>query len=139
MRLKPRHYVLIAVLIGLGVFNLWRFHHMKQQPGAAPGVTSRGNSPVWQDFDTAAAARDADETVFQPAFKALGDAINTASAQKFPPRDDAPELDGLRGCKTWLEVYRHEHLHPSVNGPGWADKSKAHVDSCQANHRDSAK
>lgn len=139
MRLKSRHYVLLALLLGLGIFNLIRYEQVKHTPGAKPGELSRGSSPAWDAFDKAAIARDADDATFLPAFKALGEAIDTASAEKFPPRDDAPELDGLRGCKTWLEVYRHEHLHPSVNGPGWVDKAKTHVDSCQATHRDSSK
>lgn len=138
MRLKPRHYVLFAVLIGLGIFNLIRFHRAKEQPGAAPGVTSRGSSPVWEEFDKAAVARDADDGSFEAALKQLGDAIDAASAQKFPPRPDAAELDGLRGCKTWLEFYRQYHLHPNAKNPVSADKTQEHVASCQARHRDTA-
>lgn len=136
MRLKPRHYVLLAVLIGLGIFNLVHFHRAKEKPGAAPGVTSRGVSPVWDDFDKAAAARDADNPTFEAALKGLNDAIDAASAQRFPPRPDAAELDGLRGCRTWLEFYRQYHLHPAAKNPVTPEQTRAHVEGCQAQHQD---
>ena len=139
MRFRPRHYVLIVIILALGAFNLWRSHRARQQPTTVVTQTySRGTSPAWAVYDTAANLRDAPGPQFEPALKALNQAIDNTNATAVPPQASSGELTELHGCQTWLLFYRQEHLYPT-NKPGWLAETKGHVDSCVANHRDIAK
>ena len=142
MRFRPRHYVLIVIIIGIGLFNIWRSHRARVQPLDQTIPESkmivRGTAPAWDVYDNAAALRDAPGPQFEPALKALNQAIDNTNATAIPPQASASEVTGLHGCQTWLLFYRQEHLYPTTR-PGWLAETKQHVDSCVANHRDIAK
>jgi hypothetical protein len=129
MRFRPRHYVLIAIILALGVYNFVRMHRAPQRviaPTTPPQVTGPvPQSPAWQAFDKAASLRDSADAQFQPALSALKQQIGTAStAQK-------PDLDG---CHTWLLFYR-QNAHAAASDP-WRQRSTQHLDSCVRYHRD---
>lgn len=128
MRFRPRHYVLIAIILALGVYNLVRMHRAPQRVIAPTKATVTGpvsQSPAWQAFDRAAGLRDAGDDQFQPALTALKQQINTASA---------PEKADLDGCQTWLLFYR-QNAHASANDQ-WRQRSTQHLDNCIHYHRD---
>ena len=54
MQLRPRHYVLLAVVIGLFVFNVVRSHNRKKAEQAALQQTNALAGPAWAAFDKAA-------------------------------------------------------------------------------------
>src|ERR1700753_171307 len=139
MRFRPRHYVLIVIILALGAFNMWRSHRARQQPQTFVTYTyARGTSPAWTVYDTAANLRDAPGPQFEPALKSLDQAIDNTNATAVPPQASSGELTELHGCQTWLLFYRQEHLYPTTRA-GWLAETKGHVDSCVANHRDIAK
>lgn len=139
MRFRPRHYVLIVIILGLGAFNMWRSHRARQKPATFTTYTyARGTSPAWDVYDSAANLRDAPGPQFEPALKSLNQAIDNTNAVAVPPQASASEVTDLHGCQTWLLFYRQEHLYPTTRA-GWLAETKGHVDSCIANHRDIAK
>jgi hypothetical protein len=141
MLFRPRHYVLILIVLALGVYNYTRIHRLRERPAAPatpPQVVARGTSPVWSLYDNAAAVRDAPDAQFQPALKTLNQSIDSTNAVSIPPTTPPDEIADLHGCQTWLLFYRQEHLHPAVNKPGWTAQLQSHVSSCVANHRDIA-
>jgi len=129
MRFRPRHYILIAIILGLGVYNLIRMHRAPQRVMAptnnSVAVGPIPQSPAWQAFDNAAALRDAGDDQFQPALSALNQQIEIASAQQ------KPDLDG---CHTWLLFYR-QNAHAAAQDT-WRQRSTQHLDSCVSQHRD---
>lgn len=125
MRLKPRHYLLIAVLIGLGIWNYVRREHARHD--AAVTVFQGPSTPGWQAYDHAAALRDAPESQFTPALDAL-----RSQADK---DTDADGTD-LRNCMMWLGYYRHSAALASGNTQNWAMLATSHVQTCTAEHRD---
>ena len=122
MRLHPRHYVLLGLVVLLAVWNFFRLHKA-HHPDAAPAT----NSPGWAAFDRAAGLRDAPEAQFTPALDALREQTESTTG---------PEGSDLRGCQMWLLYYRHSV--PMAGGkPGdWAMLATGHVQSCMSNHRD---
>ncbi len=137
MRLQRHQYVLIALILALGAFNLARRHRMHPQTSPVQKPIARGTSPAWPFFDTAASFRDAPDAQFQPALKALAQSIDGTNAVAIPPQASKDEGADLHGCQTWLLFYRQEHLHPS-NKPDWRAQMQRHVESCVAHHRDIA-
>jgi hypothetical protein len=129
MRLRPRHYVLIAIILALGVYNLVRMHRAPQRVIAptnnSVSVGPISQSPAWQAFDKAAALRDAGDDQFQPALSALNQQIATASAQ------EKPDLDG---CHTWLIFYR-QNAHAGSQDV-WRQRGTQHLNNCVSQHRD---
>ena len=131
MRLQPRHYILLAILIALAFWNVVRVrraHEANTVPlGARAAVP---NSPAWQAFDRAAALRDAPEGQFAPALDALH-AQTEAAAE--------PESSDLRGCQLWLSYYRHSVPMASGKSGNWAMLAAGHVQSCVTTHRDTGR
>ena len=122
MRMQPRHYVLLGLVVLLGVWNLLRLHKARHAD-----VVPATNTPGWAAYDRAAGLRDAPEEQFTPALDALRAQTENATG---------PEASDLRGCQMWLLYYRHSV--PMAGGkPGdWAMLATGHVQSCVTNHRD---
>ena len=133
MQLRPRHYVLIVIILGLGAFNLLRRH--ETLPGHTAAPSARGISPVWAYYDRAASLRDAPDAQFQPAVDSLMQNIRGANGVAIPPQTSPGELADLRGCRTWLLFYRQSHAGGGAQA-NWLQRSREHVDSCVAHHHD---
>jgi hypothetical protein len=130
MRLRPRHYVFIAVILALGVYNLIRSRRLREQATApAPIPAAIGPIPqsaAWHAFDQAAALRDAPDPQFQPALHNLNQQIASATA---------PGKTDLEGCQTWLLFYRESAQHASASD-AWKQRSTQHLNVCASRHRD---
>jgi hypothetical protein len=131
MRFHPRHYILIAVIIALGIWNFFRVHRARER-ASAPAVVAIPagtipQSPAWQAFDHAAALRDAPEAQFQPALQAFQQQLDAV-----PATDSKADLGG---CHTWLMFYRQSALHASPKD-SWRQRSTTHLDTCVKFHRD---
>jgi hypothetical protein len=129
MNLRPRHYVLIAVIFGLFLFNLWRRSKTPAQanePAIAVHTAPPAQTPAWAAFDYAAGLRDAPDAQYQPALQALQQQLKTAPADQ-----------DMRGCMTWLAFYRQGALHPSSD-PQWKQRSQRHLDGCVKFHIDTS-
>lgn len=128
MRFRPRHYVLIAIILALGIYNIVRIRRAHQPQSIAVDVAPTGPIPqstAWQTFDKAASLRDAPDTQFQPALQQLHHEIDIASTS------EKPDLDG---CQTWLIFYRQNaHAAPSDT---WRLRSTQHLNNCVSQHRD---
>jgi hypothetical protein len=142
MRLHPRHFVLIAIIIGIFAFNVYRHRRTQQastfsqqaapillQPSiyADPAVNN-----AWIDFEHAAALRDAPAAQFQPVlekFNTAQAAIHTTAANAASD----PTID-LENCKVWLISYRSGTL----TGPNAHTQASEHIDRCVRLYRDAA-
>lgn len=125
MRFKPRHYILIAVVIALGVWNLVRREHARHAGFVT--IHEGPQTPAWQAFDQAASLRDAPDAQFTPALDHLRTQANDATGP------DAPDL---RNCLMWLQYYRHSAPMASGSPRNWDMLAANHVQSCTAEHRD---
>jgi hypothetical protein len=135
MNLRPRHYVLLAVVLGLFIFNIVR-HRRDQRnltstsTAPAPVITTpRLNTPAWAAFDHAAALRDDPPTTFAPALHDL---------QQLLPLDPSQQdghIQDIKGCLTWLEFYRQgaQPIHPN---PTMKASAIQHIDNCVKFHKD---
>jgi hypothetical protein len=133
MSLKPRHFVLLAVIIALFAFNVIRNRRPKMPTdGPAPMVTTTGHIPVqnaaWAAFDHVAGLRDAPEDQFGTALATLD--------QKLADTHDATATD-IKGCRVWLVTYRQGVNHPSKD-TAWKDRSTHHLDGCTKFHLDTS-
>lgn len=135
MQLRPRHYVLLLIIVGLFIFNIVRHHRERRSvpPNTAPApvvVTApRLNTPAWSAFDRAAALRDAPDTDFQPAL---------ADLQKLLPLDPHPHdghIADIHGCLTWLVFYRQSMAQTNPD-PGMKQRSQTHIENCIKYHLD---
>ncbi len=125
MRLQPRHYVLIGIIVLLGI---WNFVRLRKPRPIAPSTAAHGpNSPGWQAFDQAASLRDAPDAQFTPALNALR--AHTEDAL-------GPTAADLRDCQMWLLYYRHSVPMAAGKANDWAMLSASHVQSCMTNHQD---
>jgi hypothetical protein len=128
MRFRPRHYILIVIILALGIYNIVRMHRAHPAQNVAVNVTPTGpisQTTAWQAFDKAAALRDAPDAQFQPALQQLHHEIDIA------PAKEKPDLDG---CQTWLIFYRqNSHAAPSDT---WRRRSTQHLNNCVSRHRD---
>jgi hypothetical protein len=129
MRFRPRHYVLVVVILALGVYNFVRMHRAPQRVIAptnnSVSVGSVSQSPAWQAFDKAASLRDAGDDQFQPALQQFKQQLGSASAQ---------EKRDLDGCQTWLLFYRQNGHAGSQDT--WRQRSTQHLNNCVSEHRD---
>lgn len=123
MRLQPRHYLLIGVVILLGIWNFIRLHHAREEATPAPSAST----PGWQAFDHAAALKDAPEAQFTPALSAL---------RKQTESSTGTEAADLRGCQMWLLYYRHGVATAAGRPDNWAMLATSHVQSCLSTHHD---
>ena len=140
MRLAPRHYLLLLVLIALAAYNGVRFfraHHREVGPMRVVYL-DRSTSPQWQLFDKAAALRDAGDAEFSPALAALSQAIDSSNSVAVPPTTSPADITALKGCRTWLLFYRQAVLHPGATGQFSKEETGGHVTSCAASHSDTA-
>jgi hypothetical protein len=129
MRLRPRHYVLFLLIVGVFVFNIIRNrqHRATPEPAPAPVVVHNAppaQTPGWLAFDHAATLRDASPKDFAPALQAL---------QHQLPTD--PNAADLRGCLTWLEFYRQGMAQVRTD-PQMKDRSIHHLAGCTKYHLD---
>jgi len=135
MRFRPRHYLLIALIVALGIFNFYRARHSRNAAtGTSSRTPARETSPTppqaaaaWAAFDKAASLRDAPLEQFSPAAQELQHQIDVAQ----PP---SVVID-VKGCQTWLQFYRQSVLHPS-HDTSWHDRSVGHLNTCVAQHAD---
>lgn len=129
MRFRPRHYVLIAIVLALGIYNIVRsrrgVHEVRNITVSPSSVGPVPQSSAWQAFDHAASLRDADDDQFHPALQQLKQQIDSASAHQKPD---------LGGCRTWLLFYR-QNMHAPAND-SWRQRSTQHLDNCVRYHRD---
>ena len=123
MRLHPRHYVLLGLLLLLGLWNVVRWTRARHLSGSPLGPST----PGWQAFDRAAGLRDAPDGQFTPALDALRAQTEGSTG---------PEAADLRGCQMWLLYYRHSVPMASGKPGDWAMLATSHVQSCLTNHRD---
>jgi hypothetical protein len=134
MSLRPRHFVLFAIIVGLFVYNIIRHRRDERNPipnAPAPIVitTPRLNTPAWAAYDHAAGLRDAPAADFDPALNDL---------QTLIPLDPNPadgHLADIKGCLTWLEFYRQgmAQTHPD---PQMKSRATHHIDDCVKYHLD---
>ena len=141
MRLHPRHFVLLAIIVGLFIFNIYRHRHAQQptfSQQAAPVLlqpSTYANPAInnaWIDYEHAAALRDAPAPQFQSVLDIFGKAqaaIHTTTANSA----NDPTID-LENCKVWLLSYRSG----TITGPNAHSQAAQHVDRCVRLHRDAA-
>ena len=138
MQLRPRHYILLAVVLALFVYNIVR-HRREDHPAIsttpAPIVTipprPRLNTPAWAAFDHAAALRDAPDAQFQPALKDLNRLL------PLDPNQTDGHIADIKGCLTWLDFYR-QGMAQTRPDPAMKTRSAHHLDTCTQYHLDTS-
>lgn len=123
MRLQPRHYLLIGIIVLLGLWNFVRLRRSRE----VSNVQTTPSTPGWQAFDHAASLKDAPDPQFTPAFTALRAQIEKTTG---------PEAADLRGCQMWLLYYRHSVPMASGKASDWSMLATSHVQTCQTTHHD---
>jgi hypothetical protein len=134
MSLRPRHYILLAIILGLFIFNMVRHRHddrnaISSTPAPVLINKPRVDTPAWAAFDHLASLRDDPAATYDPALQDL---------QKLIPLDPNPKdghLEDIHGCMTWLEFYRQgmAQTHPD---PKMKDRATHHIDDCVKYHQD---
>ncbi len=126
MQLRPRHFVLLAVVIGLFVFNIVRHrrqqHQLLLEQQQTQSTATGALAVAWSVYDHAASLRDAPDAQFQAAFAALRSATEADIPNQTPLA-----LSDIRACKTWLYFYRN---------PEWRANATKHINGCTKYHRD---
>jgi hypothetical protein len=136
MSLRPRHYILLAVILGLFIFNIIRHRrdqHTVVSTTPAPIIITkpRIDTPAWAAFDHAASLRNDAPATYDPALQDLNKLIPL----------DANQNDGhiqdIHGCMTWLEFYRQgaAQIHPD---PKMKDRAAHHIEDCVKYHQDTS-
>jgi hypothetical protein len=136
MNLRPRHYVLLVIILGLFVYNIVRHRREERNlistsTAPAPVIIQkpRLNTPAWAAFDQLASLRDASPAEYDPALKDL---------QKLLPLDPNQHdghIEDIHGCLTWLEFYRQgaAQTHPD---PQMKTRATHHIEDCVKYHQD---
>lgn len=136
MNLRPRHYILLAVVLGLFVFNMIRHRHderntLSTSTAPAPVIVTkpRIDTPAWAAYDHAAALRDDVPATYGPALQDLNKLI------PLDPNQNDGHIADIHGCMTWLEFYRQgaAQVHPD---PKMKDRAAHHIDDCVKYHQD---
>ncbi|MGA7155211.1 MAG: hypothetical protein WBY53_00090 [Acidobacteriaceae bacterium] len=138
MTLRPRHYILLAVILGLFVYRiiLHREHEnnlrsLSTAPAPVLTMNPRANTPAWAAYDTLAGDRDAPTSVYKPAFDDL---------QKLLPQDPNQKdghIEDIKGCLTWLEFYRQGAAQTNPDQSMHA-RAARHIDDCVKYHQSTA-
>ncbi len=134
MQLRPRHYVLFAVIVAIFVFNTVR-HRRDMRPSIstepAPVVVThpRLDTPAWAAFDHAASLRDAPASEFNPALADLNQLL------PLDPNQADGHLADIKGCLTWLDFYR-QGMAQTHTDPQMKARSSHHLDTCTRYHLD---
>jgi hypothetical protein len=129
MSLRPRHYILLAVVLGLFVYNIVRHRHDDRNAIPQPAASVRASlgppvdTPAWRAFDHAAALKDAPPATFDPALAALHTELG-----KVPSQD-------IEGCLVWLEFYRQGMAQTRTDSQ-MRDRSLHHLAGCTRFHLD---
>jgi hypothetical protein len=134
MQLRPRHYILLAIIIGLFVYNIIRHRHDERNAISttpAPVLTGKPllNTPAWAAFDHAAILRDEPAATYDPALKDLQTLI------PLDPNQTDGHIADINGCLTWLEFYRQgmAQTHPD---PQMKTRATHHIEDCGKYHQD---
>jgi hypothetical protein len=134
MQLRPRHYILLVVILGIFAWRVVRDRRAKTAAtaAAAPIIVNtttapRADTPAWTAFDHAAELRDATAAEFSPAVQTLRERILASK--------NDPITQNVQGCLTWLEFYRQSVDHPSKD-TAWKTRSQDHIDGCLKYHLD---
>ena len=134
MQLRPRHYILLAIVLGLFLFNMVRHRHddrnaLSNTPAPVIITKPRMDTPAWAAFDHLAGLRDAPAADYDPALQDLN---------KLLPLDPNPRdghLEDIHGCMTWLEFYRQGAAQVHAD-PKMKDRATHHIDDCVKYHQD---
>lgn len=136
MRLRPRHYVLLAIILGLFVYNIIRHRQYERElkslsTAPAPVIINkpRLNTPAWAAYDQVASLRDAPASDYSPAFKDLQTLL------PLDPNQKDGHIEAINGCLTWLEFYRQGmvQVHPD---PQMKTRATHHIENCVKYHLD---
>ena len=138
MQLRPRHYILLAVVLALFIYNIIR-HRRDTRPAVsstpAPIVVApakpRLNTPAWAAFDQAAGLRDASDAEFQPALKDLNQLL------PLDPNQTDGHITDIKGCLTWLNFYR-QGMAQTRPDPDMKSRAAHHLDTCTKYHLDTS-
>ena len=134
MSLRPRHYILLAIIVGLFVYNIVRHRHDERNAiSAAPAPVvidkPRLNTPAWAAFDHAAGLRDEPAATYDPALKDLQTLI------PLDPNQHDGHIEDLHGCLTWLEFYR-QGMAQTHSDPQMKAHATQHIEGCVKYHLD---
>jgi len=134
MSLRPRHYVLLAVILGLFIFNMVRHRHdarnaISNTPAPIILNKPRVDTPAWAAFDHAAALRNDPPATYEPAIHDLQQLLPV------DPNQNDGHLTDIHGCLTWLGIYRQgaAQTHPDHS---MKDIASHHIDDCVKYHQD---
>jgi hypothetical protein len=136
MQLRPRHYILLAVIVGLFIYNIVRHRHDERNaisniPAPILIATPRLQTPAWAAFDHAASLRDAPDSDYQAALKGLNQLL------PLDPNQTDGHIADIKGCLTWLEFYRQGMAQTHAD-PQMKIRSSHHLDTCVKYHLDTS-
>jgi hypothetical protein len=134
MSLRPRHYILLAIILGLFLFNMVRHRHddrnaISNTPAPVLIHKPRVDTPAWAAFDHAASLRDDPTATYDPALQDLDKLI------PLDPNQKDGHIEDIHGCMTWLEFYRQGAAQVHAD-PKMKDRATHHIDDCVKYHQD---
>ncbi len=128
--MRPRHYVLIALLLGVFVFNMVRARHrnaVAPMPANATVGTISETQFAWTQYEHAAALKDAPAAQYAMALQTFDNAF-----AHVPSTPGAHDRSDMETCRMWLQQYRS----PSTGS--MHSMAPHHVDTCAHDHVDRA-